>query len=285
MKIVAVVVLYKCKPATSLTVRTLINNYQHDPLSFLNVHLVIYDNGPEFTGEKFVLPFDHNYVTDTSNRGLAVAYNHALTVANNRSAQWLLLLDQDSDLPVAFMNDLQGSIRQNETDADVAVFVPRMHYHGEYFSPSRVLYGGIHRPVGKEVTGFFPGEIFAVGSATTVRCSFINNLGGFNELFWLDCLDRWLYLMIYRQNKKAFIIQSIIEHNLSVLDYDTGINEKRYRNIVVAETKFMHLYKSGGENLVYLFRLLKRIIFFSVNKRKWKYSRITLGCLPLLWKK
>lgn len=285
MKIIAVVVLYKCEPTLSLTMRTLISNYQHDPVSFCDVHLVIYNNGPDFTSNKIKLPFDSSYVTDNGNMGLAVAYNHALKIANNQSASWLLLLDQDSDLPINFLKDLQTNIRQIEADTNVVALAPRMHYHGEFFSPSRVLYGGVHRPVGKEVIGFFSKEIFAVGSATTVRCSFINSLGGFNELFWLDCLDRWLYLMIHRQNKKVFIMSSIIEHNLSVIDYDNGINEKRYKNIVEAETRFIRLYKSRGENFVYLFRLLKRIIFFSVNKKNRKYSRITLNGLPLLWEK
>jgi hypothetical protein len=96
-------------------------------------------------------------------------------------------------------------------------------------------------------------------------------IGGFNEVFWLDCLDRWLFLTIDNMGGKVYVSDSIIEHEVSVMNFDKHMNEKRYHNILKYETLFMKSYKSRMENYVFFSRLIKRAacLFFTASDKKY----------------
>lgn len=279
MKLIAIVVLYKCRPEDSLTLSSLAANYSAIEDKISEFEVIIFDNSPEqidIAVSRFYFPFRFQYISDIENKGLAVAYNYAFEVAKANSAEWLLLLDQDSELPPLFMNHLMDRIEFVNDKANIAAIVPKVYFRGTLFSPSKVFYGGIHRPIRENVSGEVINEVCAVGSATTVKISFLSEIGGFNTIFWLDCLDRWLYLMIYKKGRKVFVSDTLIEHNLSVLDYGLFIDEKRYWNILAAESILIGVYRSKGEHLVYLLRLFGRIITFFPNAEKRKYILPTL---------
>jgi GT2 family glycosyltransferase len=279
MKLIAIVVLYKCLPEDSPTLSSLADNYKAIAAHASEFEVIIYDNTPtppDNSADSFSFPFTFQYVADTQNQGLAVAYNYALETAINRSAGWLLLLDQDSVLPPLFIQQLQQDIEKINHQNEIAAIAPKMYFKKTLFSPSRVFYGGIHRPLHAGISGECSDEICAVGSATALKVSFLQEINGFNPIFWLDCLDRWLYLMIYKKGYRVFVSDSRLEHNLSVLDYGSFINMQRYRNIIDAESVLISRYRSKGEHLVYLLRLLSRVITFLPDAEKRKYVLPTL---------
>ena len=95
----------------------------------------------------------------------------------------------------------------------------------------------------------------------------------------MDCLDRWLFFTINNMGGKVYVTNSIIDHELSVKDYNKFMNEERYRNILMSETLFMKYFMTKLENYIYYLRLMKRVIylFFAVNNKR--YSFITLSHL------
>jgi GT2 family glycosyltransferase len=283
MSIVAILIVYNCRIQESKTLNSLLQNYTAHPEAFKDFKLIIYDNSLSKQTNTIQIPFEHDYIHDPSNRGLAVAYNYALRHALEESRDWLLLLDQDSCLPGDFICKLRDDLSVVEGEKAVAAIVPKMRYNEIIFSPARVSYGGIVRAVDMIHKGLCTYKnAYAIGSCCIVRVSFLKKVGGFNEQFPIDCLDRWLFLVINESGSKVYVTDSIIDHELSVMNYDMFMSESRYRSILKSETLFMKIYKSRIENYIFYLRLIKRAAhqFFTVNNKK--YSLMTLRHLSKL---
>jgi GT2 family glycosyltransferase len=276
MKIFAILIIYNRRIDEAKTVSSLLKNCAKNPDVFKDFRLIIYDNSPEAQKTEMPLPFEYEYVHIPKHKGLAEAYNYALNKAIEASCGWLLLLDQDSSLPDEFAGNLSQELSRIEKNSNVCAVVPKMRYKNTFFSPSKVLFGGTLRPIDMAHKGVYASQIFAIGSACTIRVSFLQGIGGFNEFYWLDFLDRWLFITINNMGGKVYVTDSIVDHELSVMDYDKFMTEKRYANILKYEIIFMKRYKSKVERYVYYLRLVKRVIylFFTVNNKR--YSLMTL---------
>lgn len=276
MNILAILVVYNCKSEESKTLNSLLENYAKNPKAFRNFKLIIYDNSPIEQKICLSIPFEYEYVHDHNNKGLAVAYNYALNKAIAAGYGWLLLLDQDSSLPEDFIDNLSCDISSPKKDNAVVAVVPKMRYKNTFFSPSKDLFGGILRPMDMRYKGVCAFKVFAVGSGSAVKVSFLQSIGGFNEFYWLDCLDRWLFFTINNMGGKVYVSDSIIEHELSIMDYDKFMDEQRYSNILKYEVIFMKSSKTKAENCVYYLRLLKRTIYLFITVNNKRYSLMTL---------
>lgn len=274
--IYAIVVIYNRDIEETNTFVSLLKNYTKNPTAFRNFKLIIYDNSLIEQTLSLEIPFAYKYVHDQSNKGLAIAYNYALKEAIKESYDWLLLLDQDSSLSDDFIDNLSCVLADIAEDGNISAVVPKICYKNKMFSPSKVLFGGTHRPIDVRSEGVCASEVCAIGSGSAIRVSFLGNIGGFNEIFWLDCLDRWLFFTINKMRGKVYVTHSIFEHDLSIANYDEFMNEVRYLNILIAETTFMTLYKSKIENCVYYLRLIKRAVYQYFTIKDKKYSVLTL---------
>jgi GT2 family glycosyltransferase len=274
--IFAVLVIFNCKIEEAETFVSLLNNYAKNQESFKNFKLIIYDNSLFDQSIPLALPFECQYIHDCTNRGLAVAYNYALNQAIKSSYDWLLLLDQDSSLPDDFIENLSYNLSIVK-DSTVSAVVPKMRYNKVIFSPTKVYFGGIVRAIDMRHRGICTFKnVFAIGSGCMIKVSFLQNIGGFNEVFWMDCLDRWLFLTINKMGGRVYVTDSIIEHEVSVMNFDKLMNEERYHNILKYETLFMKSFTSRIENYIFYLRLIKRAIylFFTVSDKR--YSLMTL---------
>lgn len=279
MAICAILIVYNRRVEETKTVSSLLRNFAKSPAAFGDFKLVIYDNSPETRKAALDLPFQSEYVHSAENKGLAAAYNYALRKAAETGRGWLLLLDQDSDLPVDFIAGLARDLPLIEKDPAVSAVVPKMRYKDEYFSPSRDLFGGTVRPIDMNHKGICDFKAFAIGSGCAVRVSFLQGVGGFDEFYWLDFLDRWLFAVINERGGKVYVTDSVVDHELSVLDYDKFMTEKRYANILRYETVFMREHKPPIERFVYYLRLVKRIVYLFFTAGNKNYARMTLGHL------
>ncbi|MFA4853439.1 MAG: glycosyltransferase [Bacteroidales bacterium] len=274
--LLAILVVYNCKIEETKTLKSLLQNYAINSKAFENFKLIIYDNSLLEQKIDIAIPFEYQYVHHSNNNGLAVAYNYALSEAVKASYDWLLLLDQDSSLPEDFIASFLHNL-SNILDSAVAAVVPKMRYKNTFFSPSKVSFGGTVSAIDVRHEGICNiKNVNAIGSGTVINVSFLQRIGGFNEVFWMDCLDRWLFLTINNMGGKVYVTDSIIEHELSIMNYDKFMNEQRYHNILMSETLFMKSFKPKIENYVYYLRLVKRVVylFFTVNDKK--YSSMTL---------
>jgi hypothetical protein len=92
-------------------------------------------------------------------------------------------------------------------------------------------------------------------------------------------LDRWLYFTINKMGGKVYITRSVIEHDLSVMNYDEFMTEHRYRNILQYETLFMKTFKSRTEYCVFCLRLAKRVMYLYCTVNNKAYAYMTLSHL------
>jgi GT2 family glycosyltransferase len=220
-----------------------------------NIKLIIYDNGRIGQELSFSDSVNISYLHDASNPGLAAAYNYALSTIVDQN-DWMLLLDQDSKLPTDFISRLIETINKIADESIVAI-APHIVCKNTFVSPLKVGFGGRLLALPEWYTGASAVELMGINSGMAVRVSFMKQVGGFNQEFWLDYLDHWLCRTIYAKGKKLYVSSSIVNHDLSVSNYNE-VSEERAINILNAELIFYTKYKSKAEQIVYLFRLIAR---------------------------
>jgi len=250
--ILSILVMHNCKIEESKTLHSWLQSYGKYPQIYNSFKLIIYDNSFTKQSISINLPFEYEYVHNPANVGVAKAYNYALNIAKNNNYDWLLLFDQDSSFPKNYISTLFNTCQNINPNEKIVACVPKVFHNNIFFSPSRVLWGGIHRPIDKNHKGICNFEIMAIGSGALIRKSFILSIQGFNETYWLDCLDRWLFNTIYSEGKKVYVINLIIKHNLSIFNFDKHVTEHRYLNQLKYETLFMQSYKTKSENYFFL---------------------------------
>lgn len=261
-KIYIVIVLYKqnwCDIPSRTCIETLVLEHE--------IEVLVYDNSPKKQEDPFFDAQTVTYIHNNANPGLAVAYNQALALA--ASCDWLILLDQDTQVSLDFFE----KVVQVHPDEQVVSLVPLIYSGEQQISPvfsnryvsknSQYPKQGIHS------------QLMAINSASVLKVRFLKEIGGFNQAFPLDFLDHWLYWEINNEGKKVQILPIALQHSLSVLDY-SSLKIARYQSILAAERLFY------GEYAVSLKQhhkrhLLKRALkqFLTVpNRRFWRCTII-----------
>lgn len=265
MKIVIVLVIYKLKLIESSTFNTLINAY-YKYNNFEYFELIIYDNSPIKQNINMKIPFQTQYIHDSSNGGLYAAYTYALKRAIDTGCDWILLLDQDTKLPLNYFFLISKIMVNKLLDDNVVAIVSKVATaYGKIISPCKLFIGRIERPVKSEYVGICNFKISAINSGAFIKVEFLKTIGGFNPLFKLDFVDHWIFYKIFTCRKKVFILDSIIEHELSVTNYNMYMSKERYNNILNSEILFINLYSPKLEKMVYILKLIirsfKQLIF------------------------
>lgn len=264
-----VLVLYKADLAESKTYQSL-KKYIH---SFaLDYDVLIYNNSPEI-----VIPQSDEYtvVNASGNDFLAGAYNYALALAEKSGKEWMLLLDQDTEITEDYFVELSDFLSKR-VDADLVAVVPALASDETVLSPKRISdrkwkHYEIER--GK----YHQGEnIIAYNSLALLSVEFMRQIGGFSESYPLDMLDYSYFRQIYLHNKKIYVLNCELRHYLSHSGYEENVSITRHENYLSAEKDF--IFNELGRKYVCSYRMLllrrfiKQVLFFK-NKA---YAKITL---------
>ena len=266
-KILIIIVLYKSNLEQSLTYNSLKNNVE-----WLNVpyEILIFNNS-----KSIEVPESRQYKVYNSdkNKKLSGAYNFGLNHANVTEAEWMLLLDQDTELTREFLIAVSSTL-VNNSNPNIVNIVPRLTNDGKRISPHRIrFFNSIRVPISK--SGVYANHLIALNSASLLRVSFLNAIGGFSEEFELDMLDYRTCLNIYKDKKQIYVLDTELNHELSVINMEKQMSEERYKALLTAEKRYIELF-GYMDMLMYqvriLFRYLKQALFFK-NKT---YAHITL---------
>jgi GT2 family glycosyltransferase len=234
--------------------------------------LFVHDNSPESQIVPDLFPIPLDYLHDGSNPGLSVAYNRAFSRACAHGAEWIILLDEDTELTADYFRELEEVVAR---DASLSAFVPRVISHGRVVSPHQVCFSRV-APVPSHLVGVPGFEVNAINSGTAVRRSALEKIGGFSQEFWLDFLDYWFFHQLWLYDMRVYIGRSTLEHELSVLDY-RNVSLTRYKNILSAEWRFISGFKNLPERAAYRIRLLVRILkhaFIGPQKPYWRETAV-----------
>ncbi|MBS8265756.1 glycosyltransferase [Mesobacillus boroniphilus] len=256
MKITAVVVFYKQEIERSKTFASLKDTLKSRTESPAELEVILYDNGPDkqdfeagrYWGANFT------YIHDPRNLGIATAYNFAWAQAGENGSEWLLLLDHDTELTDEYFDHI---LRLGSPIDSVAAIVPQIKSNGVGISP---VFSSQLRPLQGERpgTGLQETPVMAINSGALIKLSFLNEIGGFNNGFALDYLDHWLFNEVYKRGQKVWVMDVILEHDLSVMDY-SQVSINRYQSILDSEIRF---YKEHKPELYrpYKMQLAKRFL-------------------------
>lgn len=235
--------------------------------------LLIYDNSPSpQTGSFDSLGFgEFVYHHDPRNSGLAAAYNRGLSEAHEGGAEWLLLLDQDTELPLPFLEELHRTIEASP-EPPICAIVPKLIRNGEMLSPQQV--GRFHnRSVLVGFSGIFPGAVTALNSAACLRVKAMETIGGFPQEYWLDFLDHVVFHRLQQAGGKILILDALIEHHLSLMNLESEMSLPRYIGMLAAEWRFIRETGAGGGPFLHRVRLLKRAFTNAIRWKNKAYAR------------
>jgi GT2 family glycosyltransferase len=124
--------------------------------------------------------------------------------------------------------------------------------------------------------GLYKDRAYAVNSATLIRVAALRQVGGYNEEFWLDLSDVYVFLALHRAGKSMYIAGDLrLDHSIASMDFDNEMSPERYRNFMAAESAFIDLYLSPLERLAQLLRLLVRTLRQYRRYENKIFSRIT----------
>jgi len=230
-----VLVLYKTNLEDSLSYRTLCDSIS--VLSF-NYELLIYNNSPEY-----IIKNKSNYIifNAKNNEMLVGAYNYALQRAKDKKRNWLLLLDQDTCLSKEYFEQINMVINFNE---NIVAIIPMLQNTELHLSPISYypLLGPWLVKMNINKTGFLRNKtINAFNSTAILSVNALEKIGGFSNEFPLDHLDYYIFYQLSKNGGYFYVMNVILQHNLSVLDYKNKMTSERYISIIDSEFKFSKL--------------------------------------------
>jgi GT2 family glycosyltransferase len=254
MKKTIVIVFFNQRIEASKTFQTLMIDSQE----FISedISIILYDNSPnpqEFDQKRYE-DINISYKHDPRNLGIATAYNYAWSIAKSNGSEWLVLFDHDTEVTRQYV---QRMLEVKEVDRDIAAVVPIISCEGTVISP---VFSDTLRPLQQErpKAGVQQKPVMAINSGSLIKVSFLDQINGFNEGFALDYLDHWIFYEIYSKGYKVQVLDVILEHELSVMDY-RRVSVNRYKSIIDSESYF---YQHYHKELLPAYRaqLFKRLI-------------------------
>lgn len=271
-----VVVLYKCSLDESKTLQSLAGFCRKQGGLAQQIALLIYDNSPG-PPPTTLDRWDCGAVTyrqALANDGLATAYNHALSMARNAGIEWLLLLDQDTELNPTLFSVLFAAI-SSKLSSEICAIVPKLMQEGTMLSPQIV--GQFHnRECSPEFSGISKKQVTALNSAACLRVQTMVEIGGFPVEYWLDYLDHVTFHRLQAAGARVLILDVTVEHRLSLRRLEAEMDLDRYSNVLAAEWRFVRETGSGGGALIHRLRLLKRTLSHTIKLRDKAYASKTL---------
>ena len=218
-RILFVIVLYKVRLTESLTFQSLSVAVQ----SFLphnHVDLLICDNSPtpQFDVNESV---DNNhfrlyYLHDSTNPGISRSYNIAAEIASTKEKKWLLVLDQDTTIPV---DGIQKYVNGLRAWPGFPIYTPQVYFDTVMLSPCRYfmhrgsplvsIKSGVHHTEGKNV----------INSGLLISTEAYQKAGGYDENVWLYFSDFVFFDRLKKHFKNFIVLDCRIEHELSSSDY------------------------------------------------------------------
>jgi GT2 family glycosyltransferase len=274
MKILVVMVRYKKPFSESLAFNGLSNAFSSHPELAKDYTVLIWDNSPE-TIVNPQLPISFLYRGSKTNVGVSGAYNGAMEYALEHGYPWMLLLDQDTKITSEILVAMRRHSLSLLPRQEIAAIAPTVRVGSTVVSPKRLILGrGRNYPAGE--CGIAPGEASVINSGCLVRVASLREIGGYSPDFWLDFSDMYVFHQFFVHGKRVWRATDVeLEHELSVMDYDSLMTPWRCRNFVSAETAFNDVYNGRLQNSILTLQLFARAIkhrLKHVNPEFWRIA-------------
>ena len=274
--ILAVIVVYKVDPLQTASFISLLRAREAVSSERLSVRILLYDNTCTAQAPE-CLPDGVEYFASSENLGLSAAYNYALRLAESQGYDWLLTLDQDSELPVNFLTRLSEIADAVEADLSIAAIVPFIVESGRTHSPYWFFAGAFPRYYKAGNSGAPGHDTYAFNSAATLRVSALMEIGGYNPWFWLDYSDGYIFRQLHLLGKRVYIAGDLqVGHDFATTNLEAKVSLTRYRNMRLAESAFWDLEMGALAGMERTLGLAKIMLRHMVFHHFPEYRSITL---------
>jgi GT2 family glycosyltransferase len=287
--IYAVIVLYNQVPASSTSLAAFIGALSDEPQLRSRFQLLLYDNSPQSQQEGCPSGFAIAYHHDARNLGLAEAYNYALDCAAQISSPWLLLLDQDTEVTPAYLDEVVTLTRELESVPGIAAIVPKLASAKGIKSPTLDFLEWLRRQLqfprkralfaGPDLYGAQDQQFSAFNSASVLRVSAVQKIGGFPRTFRLDFLDVAVFNALHAAGSRIFVMHSTLRHELSMDTqrfYEQKSGLERHQNLLRAMVRFVRTYGTPRDLWLTRVWLLRNALNLFVSARDKRFSWASL---------
>ncbi len=260
-----VIVLYQCDLSDSTSFQSL-EKLLKQRNSDISYDLLIYNNDTTRTITHSI----YTVINSSNNQMLAGAYNFSLNRAIESRKEWILLVDQDTEIPEKYFIEVEKFLLNNPKDEIVAA-VPFLVFHNRAVSPEMTKRFTWRQD--KVLThGIYQGRVSGFNSMSLLNVKFLSSIGGFNKSYPLDMLDHWVYNQINKSDKKICVLDVQITHNLSLLDKKNYMPFERYKKFLLAEKMFVKNELTLLHYISYKLRLIPRAAHQFIRFKDKRYS-------------
>lgn len=246
-EIVFCIITYKEDYRNCASYQTLCKSYKNAHTEN-DLHVYVFDNTPDNLNTDFRTEFEGvkvNYFTKGKNKGLAFAYNFLGNIAFKEGFKRMVLLDQDTDLPV----DIYGKYKF--ASSEYKIWCPKVFDDGNLMSPSRyVNYRSYPIKIDNEVELELK-DISLINSGMMIDLPFFNQIGGYNSNLFLDFCDHDFIIKVKRSQKKIGLIDCELHQDFSATSHTKEQALIRYK-IFVTDLKVFYKNKSKLKIFYYL---------------------------------
>lgn len=273
IKILAAIVLYRLKPEESVAFRSFEDALQQVPELRDLYRLDIFDNSPEAHQPKS--KYVNRYIHDGTNPGLAKPYNSALQQAQAAGVPWLMILDQDTSVTLAYLQEAARLSAEKAELQEIFAIVPKLLQDGVVSSPHTLLGLRNTRPVPRDMVGLAKEELHVFNSGSVIRVAALTEIGGFPLHYPLDFLDHATFRTLQRQcsTQRIFVMVSCLDHDLSIetimRNRERDVPARLYQ-VFSTEARF---YREMGDPSERILRRLRLLFFVFENVGKGSFGR------------
>lgn len=252
-------------------------------------NLIFVDNSEDLTVKeeigKWLLFIDsskNTYLDLKRNYGIAYAQNRGIAAAKENGARFVLLLDQDSSLPINMVSDLMTVyIRLLEDDHKVATVGPSFLDEKTNELAKVIRHGKlrVHKSIPNQSNNFEVAD-YVISSGSLIPIEVLDKVGDMDEQLFIDWVDIEWGMRAKRYRYVSYVAPRVIMRH-SIGDEYVKFGHKNinlhtdFRNyFIVRNSIYLSLYSKLPLNfkIVQLGKVPLYIFFYSYHSKKRLYS-------------
>ncbi len=229
---------------------------------YSSIKIIVCDNSTiENNNSEIVLKDDNIYISMQGNKGLSKAYNKALKHIPFSENNYVLLLDDDTNLTDEYVRTV---LRRVESNKDI--YVPIVKTEKMLMSPVLSKKGCIH-PI-KDLSQIQDCTISAINSGMVINANVFREYQYPEEMF-LDYIDHAFMFEMNQRDKQIEVMDISIIQSFSVEEFNKDAEKIRFK---IFKKDISFYYKKLVKNSFYYFYILwKRKVRLSL-----KYKDLTI---------